>query len=66
MNWPCAGLALGGDEVIIPAMTYAATANIVLHCGATPVMVDIDPRRRVVSADAIRKQMGPEPKWSCR
>ena len=43
-----------GDEVIIPAMTYAATANIVLHCGATPVMVDIDPKQRVVSADAIR------------
>lgn len=43
-----------GDEVIIPAMTYAATANIVLHCGATPVMVDIDPTNRVVSASAIR------------
>jgi dTDP-4-amino-4,6-dideoxygalactose transaminase len=31
-----------GDEVIIPAYTYAATALAVLHIGATPVMVDIN------------------------
>lgn len=30
-----------GDEVIVPAYTYAATANVVVHCGATPVMVDV-------------------------
>lgn len=30
-----------GDEVIVPAYTYAATALSVLHCGAKPVMVDI-------------------------
>lgn len=29
-----------GDEVIVPAYTYAATANIVVHLGATPVLVD--------------------------
>lgn len=29
-----------GDEVILPAYTYAATANIVRHVGATPVLVD--------------------------
>lgn len=32
-----------GDEVIIPAYTYSATALAVLHCGATPVMVDVNP-----------------------
>jgi len=32
-----------GDEVIIPAYTYCACANVVLHTGATPVMVDINP-----------------------
>jgi dTDP-4-amino-4,6-dideoxygalactose transaminase len=32
-----------GDEVIIPAYTYCATANVVIHCGATPVMVDCTP-----------------------
>lgn len=30
-----------GDEVILPAYTYCATANVVLHCGATPVMADV-------------------------
>jgi dTDP-4-amino-4,6-dideoxygalactose transaminase len=30
-----------GDEVIVPAYTYSATALAVLQCGATPVMVDI-------------------------
>ncbi|MDX1317025.1 DegT/DnrJ/EryC1/StrS family aminotransferase [Xanthomarina gelatinilytica] len=31
-----------GDEVIIPAYTYAATALAVIHVGATPVMVDVE------------------------
>ena len=30
-----------GDEVIVPAYTYCATANVVIHCGAKPVLVDI-------------------------
>jgi dTDP-4-amino-4,6-dideoxygalactose transaminase len=30
-----------GDEVILPAYTYCATANVVLHCGAKPIMVDV-------------------------
>ena len=29
-----------GDEVIVPSLTFIATANVVLHCGATPVFVD--------------------------
>ena len=32
-----------GDEVIVPSMTYIATANAVTYCGATPVFVDVDP-----------------------
>jgi len=39
-------VALGvgeGDEVIVPAFTWVATANVVLYCGATPVFVDVDP-----------------------
>lgn len=31
-----------GDEVIVPSFTFAATANVVVHCGATPVFVDIN------------------------
>lgn len=33
-----------GDEVILPSLTFIATANVVRHCGATPVFVDVDPR----------------------
>lgn len=32
-----------GDEVIVPAVTFVSTANVVCHCGATPVFVDSDP-----------------------
>ena len=33
-----------GDEVIVSAMTFAASSNCVLYCGGTPVFVDIDPK----------------------
>ncbi len=39
-------LALGfgrGHEIIVPALTWPATANVVVNCGATPVFCDIDP-----------------------
>ncbi|WP_435641543.1 DegT/DnrJ/EryC1/StrS family aminotransferase [Micavibrio aeruginosavorus] len=40
-----AGLGIGpGDEVIVPAFTWVATANVVLYCNATPVFVDVDPQ----------------------
>ena len=32
-----------GDKVIVPSLSFIATANSVVHCGATPVFVDIDP-----------------------
>jgi dTDP-4-amino-4,6-dideoxygalactose transaminase len=35
-----------GDEVIVPAMTFAATANVVLRVGARPVLVDVDAATR--------------------
>ena len=40
-------VALGlkpGDEVIVPTLTYIATANAVTYCGAKPVLVDCNPR----------------------
>lgn len=44
-----------GDEVILPAYTYAATANIVIHCGATPVLIDSAEGSCHVDIDAIAK-----------
>ncbi|MGH6804994.1 MAG: DegT/DnrJ/EryC1/StrS family aminotransferase [Methyloceanibacter sp.] len=38
-----AALGIGpGDEVLVPAFTWVATANAVAYCGATPVFVDVD------------------------
>jgi dTDP-4-amino-4,6-dideoxygalactose transaminase len=50
-----------GDEVIVPAYTYAATANVVVHCGAKPVMVDIADDF-TVSAETIGKAITPRTK----
>ena len=51
-----------GDEVVLPAITYAATANIVLHCGATPVIVDIDPASYQLTPDLLRAAINPRTK----
>jgi dTDP-4-amino-4,6-dideoxygalactose transaminase len=52
-------LALGigpGDEVIVPAYTFPATANVVALAGATPVLADVDPvTMNLDSADAERR-----------
>jgi dTDP-4-amino-4,6-dideoxygalactose transaminase len=44
-----------GDEVIVPAMTFIATAEAVVQVGATPVAVDIDPQTRNMSVDAAER-----------
>lgn len=45
-----------GDEVIIPAMTFAATANVVIYAGATPVFADVDRRTQCLDpADVERR-----------
>ncbi|MBL6866692.1 MAG: aminotransferase class I/II-fold pyridoxal phosphate-dependent enzyme, partial [Flavobacteriales bacterium] len=51
-----------GDDVLLPAMTYAATANIVLHCGARPVLVDVDPVERVVTLEGLKAAWTPNTK----
>ncbi len=43
-----------GDEVILPAYTYTATANVIIHCGATPVFVDVNEEFNI-SVKAIKK-----------
>lgn len=52
-----AGLDIGpGDEVIVPAFTWVATANVVLYCGATPVLADVDRTTfNIDIADCLRR-----------
>jgi perosamine synthetase len=43
-----------GDEVIVPDMTFVATANAVAYTGAKPVIVDIQPDTLCICPDAVR------------
>lgn len=42
-----------GDRVIVPTFTFAATANAVTYCGATPIFVDSEPRTWNVDPDLV-------------
>jgi len=44
-----------GDEVILPAYTYTATANVIMHCGAKPVFVDVNENDFNINISAIEK-----------
>jgi len=48
-----------GDEVIVPAVTYVATANVVRYCGATPVPVDVTMPTLAIDPDAIERAITP-------
>jgi perosamine synthetase len=55
-----AALGIGeGDEVIVPDFTFAASANTVMHLGANPVLVDVDPETWCISIDAIERAITP-------
>lgn len=58
-------LAIGikdGDEVIVPAMTFAATANSVIHAGAIPVFADCDKETMNILPAAVLKKITPKTK----
>jgi dTDP-4-amino-4,6-dideoxygalactose transaminase len=49
-------VALGvgpGDEVIVPSMTFCATANVVEHVGARPILVDVSPETLTLAPEAV-------------
>ena len=48
-----------GAEVIVPTWTFAASAEVVVHCGATPVLVDVEPVTLNASTDAILAAVTP-------
>ena len=60
-----AALAAGfqeGDEVIVSPITFAASANCILYCGARPVFADIDPETYNIDPQAIEKRITPRTK----
>ena len=46
-----------GDEVIVPSLSFIATANVVIHTGATPVFVDIDPQTYNINPDKVEEKI---------
>jgi perosamine synthetase len=53
-------LSLGPqDEVIVPAITFAASANCVVYEGATPVFADIDPETLLVDVNEVERRITP-------
>lgn len=55
-------VALGvgpGDEVVLPTLTFAATANVVEHVGAKPVLVDVEPDTLCIDPEAVERAITP-------
>src|SRR5207237_2521451 len=46
-----------GDEVIVSAMTFAASANCVLYEGGTPVFADVDPDMLLIDPQSVERAM---------
>jgi dTDP-4-amino-4,6-dideoxygalactose transaminase len=58
-----AALGVGpGDEVIVPTLTFAATANVVEHLGATTVLVDVLPDTLCIDPAAVEAALTPRTK----
>jgi len=48
-----------GDEVLVPAITFAATANAVCYMGGTPVFVDVDPHTLLIDPADLERKITP-------
>lgn len=45
------------DEVIVPSLTWSATAAIVIHAGATPIFADVDPHTWCLDSEDVKRKM---------
>lgn len=53
-----AALGIGpGDEVVVPAITFVATANAVVYLGGTPVFADVDPETLLVDPESVAAKL---------
>jgi dTDP-4-amino-4,6-dideoxygalactose transaminase len=58
-------LAIGikpGDEVIVPAMTFASTASVVIHAGGVPVFADCEKDTMNIDPEDIERKISPKTK----
>jgi len=51
-----------GDEVIVPSLTFVATANAVVMCGGVPVFADVDPQTLLLDPYAVEEKITPRTK----
>lgn len=51
-----------GDEVLVPSYTFIASVNVITHCGATPVFVDIDAHTWNIDPQDLERKIGPRTK----
>jgi dTDP-4-amino-4,6-dideoxygalactose transaminase len=51
-----------GDEVIVPAFTWVATANCAIYCGATPVLADVDRATFNLAPEEVARRLSPRTK----
>jgi dTDP-4-amino-4,6-dideoxygalactose transaminase len=48
-----------GDEVIVPSLSFIASANAIVHCGASPVFVDVEPQTYNLDPAAVAAALSP-------
>lgn len=50
----------GGEAVLVPALTFTATAEVVHRCGALPLLVDVDPQSYLITVETIERFLDAE------
>lgn len=48
-----------GDEVVVPSLTFVASANSVIHAGGTPVLCDVDPATHLMRVEDVVRVLSP-------
>ena len=51
-----------GDEVIVPALTFAASANAAIYEGATPVFADVEEDTLLIDPASVKRRISPRTK----